>query len=112
MVGGMHGNEYLGPMAMLYGYQYFKAAHIVYFPVANPSGFSRSSRNTFPSNRDPNRDFPVDKNTDCYTTNAALVIDYLFRTYSFDLTLMLHQGGNEIGFNWGTETHVSNSHTD
>jgi len=97
---------------MLYGYQYFKAAHIIYFPVANPSGFDRSSRNTFPSNRDPNRDFPVDMNTECYNTNAALVIDHLFRTYAFDLTLMLHQGGNEIGFNWGTFTHQSNSHTD
>ena len=99
-------------MALLYGYKYFKAGHIVYFPVANPSGFAKSIRNTFPSNRDPNRDFPVDRNIDCYNTNAALIVDHLFRTYSFDLSLMLHQGTTEIGFNWGTITHAANSHTE
>jgi predicted deacylase len=40
LVSGMHGNEYLGPHTLLYGYQHFEAAHIIYFPVANPSGFA------------------------------------------------------------------------
>ena len=108
----MHGNQYLGPHALLYGYKYFKANHIVYFPVANPSGFDISQRQTNPTRKDPNRDFPVDGNYDCYNTNAALVLDYLFRKYSFDLTLILHDGSNQIGFNWGTYTHLINSRTE
>lgn len=102
LVGGMHGNEYLGPLTLLNGYKYFEAHHIIYFPVANPSGYDITQRHTNPSRKDPNRDFPIDGNNDCYTTNAALVLDHLFRTYSFDLTIVLHDGSNEIGFNWGT----------
>ena len=111
LVGGMHGNEYLGPHTLLYGYKYFKARHIVYFPVANPSGFQLNQRMTYPTRKDPNRDFPVDDNYDCYNTNAALILDHLFRTYSFDLTIILHDGSSDIGFNWGTYTHQRNSRT-
>ena len=66
----------------------------MYFPVANPSGYDRTQRETSPTKKDPNRDFPIDGNTDCYTTNAALILDYLFRKYTFDLTIILHEGAN------------------
>ena len=48
MVSGMHGNEFLGTHVLLYGFEHFKGAHIIYFPVANPSGFQRQERLTFP----------------------------------------------------------------
>ena len=91
LVAGMHGNEYLGPHTLLYGYKHFKAARIIIFPVVNPSGFCQSKRNTS-TNIDPNRDYPVDKNIICYQTNSALILDYLFRNNHFDLTLILHDG--------------------
>ncbi len=90
----MHGDEYLGPHVLLYGYKYFKADHIIYFPMANPSGFNLQKRNTHPSYVDVNRDFPVDKNKQCYQSNAAHILDFLFRQYKFDLTISLHEGQN------------------
>lgn len=108
----MHGNEYIGPHTLLYGYKYFDAPHIIYFPVANPSGYARNQRLTFPNQIDTNRDFPVDNNKVCYQSNAAHILDYLFRKYKFDLTLILHDGRSEIGFNWGTNSQKQNSHTE
>ena len=102
MVSGMHGNEYLGPHVLLYGYQLFKNAHIIYFPMANPSGFEKNQRQTYPLKVDPNRDFPIDGNTNCYKAYSTKVLDFIFRKYQIDLTFILHNGGNEIGFNWGT----------
>lgn len=61
---------------------------------------------------DTNRDFPVDNNRECYQTNAALILDFLFRQYKFDLTIILHDGSTEIGFNWGTFAQLDNSHTE
>lgn len=46
MVAGMHGNEHIGPHALLYGYAHLKAYKIIYFPVANPSGFQKGIRQT------------------------------------------------------------------
>ena len=66
---------------------------------------------THPSNLDPNRDYPVDKNVKCYQVTATHIIDFLFRKYQFDLTVMLHNGASQIGYNWGTLTHQTNSHT-
>lgn len=111
MVAGMHGNEYIGPHTLLYGYAHLKAYRIIYFPVANPSGFHQGIRQTDPGKIDPNRDYPIDGNTDCYRTAASHIFDFLFRKYHFDLTLILHNGGTEISFNWGTFQHKSNSHT-
>jgi len=44
MVAGFHGNEYLGPHTLLYAYKHLKAAKIIYFPMANPSGFLKNQR--------------------------------------------------------------------
>jgi predicted deacylase len=112
----MHGDEVLGPHTLLYAYQHLKAYKIVYFPMANPSGFIKNTRYTFPNKVDLNRDFPVDRNILCYRATATHIIDYLFRKYTFDLTVALHNGCSsnscsEIGFNWGTVTHKGNSHT-
>lgn len=80
--------------------------------MANPSGFLRQTRQTYPNKIDPNRDFPIDGNTLCYQTSATNILDMLFRKYRFDLTVILHNGGTQIGFNWGTTKHAANSHTE
>jgi predicted deacylase len=110
----MHGDEFIGPHTLLYAYKHLKADKIIYFPVANPSGFAQGKRETFPGNIDVNRDFPIDGNKQCYCTTATHILDMLFRKYRFDLTVALHNGGSgaEISYNWGTITHASNSHTD
>lgn len=113
LVSGMHGDEFIGPLTLLYAYKHLKADRIVYFPVANPSGFAKGMRATSPGGLDVNRDFPVDGNTLCYRTTATHILDMLFRKYRFDLTVALHNGGQgaEISYNWGTLTHAANSHT-
>ena len=35
----------------------------------------------------------------------------MFRSYDIDLTLNLHNGGDEIGWNWGTFSRAKESHT-
>ena len=82
--------------------------------MVNPSGFAINQRETSPGKVDPNRDYPVDGNSACYRTVAARVIDMLFRNYSIDLTVALHNGGlgTEVGFSWGTPSHIVNSHTE
>lgn len=90
----MHGNEVLGPMTLLYAYKHLSAARIIYFPIANPSGFVKKQRLTFPGGLDPNRDFPIDSNNDCYAASSTLILDHIFRSYSIDLTVTLHAGGN------------------
>ena len=111
---GLHGNERIGPTALLYLYELLKPRNtrIIYFPIGNPSGYSRLSRETFPNKLDPNRDYPIDNNTECYEASATRIIDHLFRKYQIDLTLNLHNGGDEIGWNWGTVTYRKFSHTE
>ena len=110
---GIHGNEAIGPTALLYGYPHLKPEHtrIIYLPIANPSGYTRGQRETYPAGLDPNRDYPIDHNTACYQTSATRIMDALFRDFPIDLTLNLHNGADEIGWNWGTFAHRTRSHT-
>lgn len=62
----MHGNEILGPHTLLNSYKLLKGYKILYFPIANPSGFLKRRRETVPGKIDPNRDYPIDNNTKCY----------------------------------------------
>ena len=72
----MHGNEFLGPHTLLYAYKHLKAYRILYFPMANPSGFNRHQRTTYPSGVDPNRDYPIDRNFNCYEATSNGLIPY------------------------------------
>ena len=93
----------MGPHALLYGYQHFRGAHIIYFPLANPSGFEKNQSETYPAKLDPSKDFPVDGNKDCYQTNAALILDFLFRRYRFTMTLILREDqDSSISFGGGS----------
>lgn len=44
MVSGMHGDEFIGPHTLLYAYPHLRAHKIIYFPMANPSGFIKGTR--------------------------------------------------------------------
>lgn len=44
---GFHGNEKIGPTALLYGYKFLKEKtkrRLIFFPVANPSGYNLNQR--------------------------------------------------------------------
>lgn len=84
---------------------------IIYFPIMNPSGYERVSRHSYPNGLDLNRDYPIDNNTNCYLGSATHIIDSIYRNYSIDLTVNLHNGADELGWNWGTFTHRSNPKT-
>jgi hypothetical protein len=40
LLSGLRGNDVLGPKVLLVAYGKLKAARIIYFPFANPSGLS------------------------------------------------------------------------
>ena len=69
----------------------------------NPSGYDRKSRLTYPSGLDLNRDYPIDLNTKCYRGSATRILDKIFREYKIDITVNLHNGGDQISWNWGTK---------
>lgn len=79
--------------------------------MANPSGFDHSRRLVYPTNVDPNRDFPIEQYTRCYQASSSVIIDHIFRKYHIDLTLALHNGQSEIAWNWGTLRERSESRT-
>ena len=60
---------------------------------------------------DLNRDYPIDNNQNCYRGTSTRIIDKLFRKYKIDLTINLHNGGDEIAWNWGTRMHAKYSRT-
>jgi predicted deacylase len=94
IVSGMHGNEYLGPTSILYAIKHLETpgTRIILFPLANPSGFDHNSRLVYPTNVDPNRDFPIEQYNKCYQSSSSLIIDRIYRKYHIDLTLTLHNG--------------------
>lgn len=81
-------------MSLLYAIKHLEtpSTRIIIFPLANPSGFDHKRRLTFPTNLDPNRDFPIEQYTFCYQTTSSLIIDHIYRKYHIDLTLALHNG--------------------
>jgi predicted deacylase len=98
VVAGFHGDEKLGPWILTYAYPY-----LILLPSANPSGFVYGTREEQPSRIDPNRDFPFESNEKtCMLGVTSRIIDYIYRRWKIDLTLTIHQGGEEIGWNWGS----------
>ena len=97
---------------MIHGYKHFKGNHIIYFPIANPSAFIKKQKKTYPSNVDPYLDFPFDNQTNCFESSAAHILDYLYRQYKIDLTVVLRNGKTHIGFDWGTMSKKNNYKTE
>jgi hypothetical protein len=51
---------------------------------------------------DPNRDFPYDTDYDiCMKGAASRIMDMVYRKWKIDLTITVHQGGDEIAWAWG-----------
>lgn len=40
-------------------------------------------------------------------TATSRIVDKIFRKWKIDLTVSLHQGGEELGWNWGTKLHLN-----
>jgi predicted deacylase len=73
----MHGNELIGPTTLLYLFPLLhpQNTRILYFPICNPSGYDKKQRETYPNEISLNRDYPIDKNTDCYRGSSTRIID-------------------------------------
>lgn len=100
IVGGLKGTDFLGPTAMLNLYRDVRAGKVIFFPVPNPSGFVHQVEETYPPGVDIEQDFPMLGRTDCFSTSAVRILDYLFKTYLIDLTIYLHEGPAGVDYSW------------
>lgn len=108
VVSGFHGDEKLGVWISSYAFPYLKGKHVLYLPVVNPSGYAHNTREEFPSRIDPNRDFPFDSDSDsCMRGVASRLMDYVYRKWKIDMSITIHQGGDEIAWNWGNPSFVN-----
>lgn len=120
--GELHGNEVVGPttlveMAKLLTRAYKRGTKdhnpwlrrlvdtrsIYFVPTANALGYYQNKREE--NYVDPNRDFPIDKPSECMKTIAARAINELWREHLFQVSLTFHGGMQAIAFEWGTKTY-------
>jgi len=93
IVAGLEGNDYLAVNSMLNIYQKINAARVIYFPLANPSGFIKNMSKTYPKEVDILSDFPTTKNTkECFKSSASRIMDHIYRKYEVDLTILIEEG--------------------
>lgn len=52
LVGGLRGDDKFSPALLLNAYKSLSAARIIYFPLANPSGYLMSTKTTYPNHID------------------------------------------------------------
>ena len=82
-------------------------------PVVNPSGYTHGTREEFPSRVDPNRDFPFDSDSNsCMRGVASRLMDYIYRRWNIDMSITVHQGGEEVAWNWGNPSFVNQNLAD
>ena len=112
--GELHGNERVGPTAVMefartlleqYGQhpwltRLVDTRDIFIMPTPNALGYYQNKREE--NHVDPNRDFPVDGQTNCMVSTAARALNELFREHMFQLSLTYHGGMQAIAFEWGT----------
>jgi Zinc carboxypeptidase len=125
--GELHGDEVVGPHAVLAFIEYVlgAAAHsddhalrtlntrvLTFLPMANAIGFHRRERGERPDDEamlppvDPNRDFAFGQDASaCMLTIAARAVNELFREHLFRLLITFHGGTNAIGYEWGDMAH-------
>jgi hypothetical protein len=116
--GALHGNERVGPTAVVelveflvshYGKNEFvtrmvDSRLVVAMPMPNAWGYYRSMREELSS--DPNRDFAFDtKPSECMRTIAGRAVNEVWRDHIFQLGATFHGGDNLIGYPWGDNTH-------
>lgn len=95
MIGGLHGNEYEGPLAIMRLYAELEPAELrgtlVAIPVANVLAFEARTRETPSDGVDMNRAFPGDPRGTVTSQMAYWIGEQLVR--HADLCLDLHSGG-------------------
>ena len=78
-------------------------AHVIYFPVPNPSGFVHNSPLAYPTGITIADDFPLPGllgDRFCNRTSTVRVLDHIFRTHKIDLTVQLRTGRAFISHSW------------
>lgn len=100
LLSGLEGNDTIGPEVLLASYGQLTAARIIYFPLANPSGFSMATSATYPRRFSVSEDFPLKGNSNCNRTSAFRILSYLYLHYSIDLSVYLHEGSPVITYSW------------
>lgn len=58
----MIGGDLIGNTALFSLFDKVKSARIIFFPFANPTGFLFAHSNTYPTEVDVEKDFPLKKN--------------------------------------------------
>lgn len=110
IVGGLRGDDVLGPTTILNLYGKIKAARIIYFPIANPSGFMHKQAETYPNGINVEADFPLWGNKKCNMSSSIKALEYLFRTYQIDLSVYIHEGTAGVTHSWTSkEFHLNES---
>ena len=93
IVAGLKGNDYLAVNSMLNVYGKIDAARVVYFPLANPSGFIKNMSKTYPNEVEIPSDFPTSKNAkECFKSSASRILDSIYRKYQVDVTILIEDG--------------------
>jgi len=62
LISGLQGDDSLGPDLLFNSYGKITAARIIFFPLANPSGYMQGTQTTFPKQADVLLDFPINNN--------------------------------------------------
>lgn len=122
--GELHGNEVLGPHAVLAYIEYMTQNYatdsfakrmvdtriVTLVPMTNAVGFHQERREETQGHvkYDPNRDFGFDqKSESCMQTVAARALNELFRVHIFRILVTFHGGTNVIGYEWGDTSHCN-----
>lgn len=74
LVAGLKGNDTLGPYLLLNSYGKVQAGRVIYFPLANPSGFAKDAANTQPEDISIAADFPFGTNQVCNRSSAVRIL--------------------------------------
>lgn len=116
--GALHGNERIGPTAVVEFITYLVEEYefdanvrrlvdtrlTVAMPMPNGWGYYHNKREEI--NIDPNRDFAFNTSPDrCMESIAARAINEVWINHVFQLGVTYHGGDNLIGYPWGDQTH-------
>lgn len=113
--GGLHGDERVGPHAVLEAAELLCSRYtgvdltqtlLVMTPLTNAIGYFRGERGE--KGRDPNRDFPFDQDPRaCMQTVAARLVHRIFTHYGrISAGITFHGGDQSITYPWGSKSHV------
>ena len=115
--GAVHGNERVGPAAVLASVELICEGLtgidltdrlVVTMPMTNPAGYYADVREE--NTRDPNRDFPYDQlsTSDCLRTITARVVHRMMYEYGhIQSGITFHAGEQSITYPWGSFNHLN-----